>query len=135
MQNKTEKFYYPISSSYHIFYINESHVRHLSESISLCQTMRICTFIFFSALTLDKAFLTLGKPATKNGDLTKALIHDKIAEVKDKSENSLSSNKDNGVDPTSKLTAKKRYVHTSVLVVETCLFLTYHSTLNFIFKP
>ena len=91
MQNKTEKFYYPISSSYHIFYINESHVRHLSESISLCQTMRICTFIFFSALTLDKAFLTLGKPTTKDGDLTKAPKDDgsdKVKNISDKSQSS-----------------------------------------------
>ena len=87
--------------------------------------MRICTVILFSSLTLDKAFLTLGKPTTKDGDLTKALLHDdKIAEVKDKSEKSQSSNKDNSGDPNRKLTANKRYVHTYTpdLVAEICLF-------------
>ena len=93
--------------------------------------MRICTIIFFSSLTLDKAFLTLGKPTTKVENLTKALIHDKIAEVRDKSEKSQSRNKDKSVDSNSKSTANKRYVHILQKWVQK-LVLSDHSTLDII---
>ena len=67
--------------------------------------MRICTAIFFSVLTLEKAFLVLGKPTTKEGTkLTKALKDDGSDKVKNISDKSQSS------DTSVKLTDNQRYV-------------------------
>ena len=67
--------------------------------------MRICTAIFFSVLTLDKAFLAFGKPTTKEGTkLTKAPKDDGSDKVKNISDKSQSS------DTSVKLTANQRYI-------------------------